>query len=1081
MPKELKAETMNWKDVRNVLKNSKPQTRSIDVSPEEKVLRDYYGEQTFRDLRKLSVAARETRERLGNVVLLPGIMGSHLSVKDEDGDEDAIWFSFWRIVKGDLKRLKLKKDGKTNEDGETVTATGLIGWYYARALEAFQAEPFPYDWRLDIGETAKELDKFLDKKLSDGTFSRTKPIHFVAHSMGGLVVREFIQQFPKTWEKVKGRLVMLGTPNSGSFAAVQTLMGKNETAAKLAKIDLRHNSADIFRIINTFFGMYQLCPSKLINPEVYEKTVWQSLTDVWFDDYLLRIPQFYQGLFDARTTTADANRMTYIAGVGYETASGMKFNNGIYDFPVTLDGDGTVPHSLGLLEGVTTYYVEEAHADLPNNRLVLEAVKDILTSENGTTAHLTTIKPNIMQPRAVRSVDNGDLDQAAIIAGIVGEKDVTTIAEFSETRKIEPAIVHEAERKILRSILGGNLEHADEPVSYFTDDEKSAPKIARRKINVEVVEGNVVGVNAPIIAVGQYKNIPPSGAIGEIDTALDYNLTLAYMNGVIGTELGQLFLVPLNGKRLHRDVKSLIVGGMGEHNRFNRESLRYLMMNITLAALTMDYNRFATVLIGTGYKTISVDRAVRSILAGVSDALDRKPNGSAGKSQALTLVLVEKDSVRRKMVERALDETILSQKNESEQAIAGLEVAFVEKPKTVVSEAIAKRAKAREKSSNNDSVREYARRRKDDEKDLTRITIEREAGLFKLSALTSNAAIPMREIPVQDFIIDSAVEKMRGARSFREQDKYGRLLHTMLIPEEFQSLIDSNRSLVLLLNRNAAAIPWEMVSYGSARGTLNFGINLNVTRQFTSLSATMPGVPPPLNNTFKALLIADPAREPELRLGGARIEGEQIRNQFIQLKDELAGKIDFQFETRIGYEQCDIVEILSLIADREFDLVHFAGHGIFNNQDHSKSGWVFGRDAQTGELKILTAREIFRLRQVPRLVFANACFSSQLGTTDMTKNLPTGATNKILAGFAEAFFQMGIENYIGTGWQVDDIYATSFAKTFYNEALGKGKTLGESLSEARTLISAQSPVPVRVNSTWGAYQHYGDSNTPLIR
>src|SRR5687767_2999084 len=105
---------MDWDKVRDVLK--KPATRGDEISPQEKSLREYFGEERFRELRELADPKRsaETREELGNVVLLPGIMGSHLAAVDQSGDEDHIWVSLWRLVKGDMKRLKLSSDGKTN-------------------------------------------------------------------------------------------------------------------------------------------------------------------------------------------------------------------------------------------------------------------------------------------------------------------------------------------------------------------------------------------------------------------------------------------------------------------------------------------------------------------------------------------------------------------------------------------------------------------------------------------------------------------------------------------------------------------------------------------------------------------------------------------------------------------------------------------------------------------------------------------------------------------------------------------------------------------------------------------------------
>ena len=41
-------------------------------------------------------------------------------------------------------------------------------------------------------------------------------------------------------------------------------------------------------------------------------------------------------------------------------------------------GDGTVPHNLGLLPGVKTFYVDEEHSKLPTNQRVLNALTELL-------------------------------------------------------------------------------------------------------------------------------------------------------------------------------------------------------------------------------------------------------------------------------------------------------------------------------------------------------------------------------------------------------------------------------------------------------------------------------------------------------------------------------------------------------------------------------------------------------------------------------------------------------------------------------------------------------------------------------
>ena len=80
--------------------------------------------------------------------------------------------------------------------------------------------------------------------------------------------------------------------------------------------------------------------------------------------------------------------------------------------------------------------------------------------------------------------------------------------------------------------------------------------------------------------------------------------------------------------------------------------------------------------------------------------------------------------------------------------------------------------------------------------------------------------------------------------------------------------------------------------------------------------------------------------------------------------------------------------------------------------------------------------------------------------------------NRQLAGLAEAFFERGIQNYIGAGWPVEDIPAVKFARVFYEKTL-EGEMLGDALSEARRAIMSYG-------STWGAYHHYGQVNARLV-
>jgi hypothetical protein len=223
----------------------------------------------------------------------------------------------------------------------------------------------------------------------------------------------------------------------------------------------------------------------------------------------------------------------------------------------------------------------------------------------------------------------------------------------------------------------------------------------------------------------------------------------------------------------------------------------------------------------------------------------------------------------------------------------------------------------------------------------------------------------------------------------------------------------------------------------------------------------------------------------------ARAEGEAVVEVLKQAQREWGETFTFEVTARLGpyaerealrrrldelrgdgavvrsAEGCDPFELLMLLVDQEYDVVHDCGHGVF--EDGGRMGWVFDKDC------VLTAREIFRVRQVPRLVFANACLSAVTRDDHDTQQ-------RQQVSLAQAFFARGIQNYIGTGWEVDDEPARLLAAQFYRRALGRPvatappDTLGESLAEARRALLNQG----LASSTWGAYQHYGRASDKLL-
>ncbi len=86
-----------------------------------------------------------------------------------------------------------------------------------RLLKAgFRVYQFSYrSVACDLNHNARQLNHFLERVEGER-------VHYVAHSLGGLVVRRMLHDFP---EQRPGRIVTLGTPHTGSYVADR--LGRN--------------------------------------------------------------------------------------------------------------------------------------------------------------------------------------------------------------------------------------------------------------------------------------------------------------------------------------------------------------------------------------------------------------------------------------------------------------------------------------------------------------------------------------------------------------------------------------------------------------------------------------------------------------------------------------------------------------------------------------------------------------------------------------------------------------------------------------------------------------------------------------
>lgn len=130
-----------------------------------------------------------------------------------------------------LEAIAEKEQWKTHVGDVVILVHGIgrSSKCFSKLVDRLQGEgytvvPFEYpSTQATIPANARFLNSVVD------SLEKPDSIRFVCHSMGGLVLRSLVQQFPAQEARIK-RAVMLGTPNQGAKLAD---MLKNNPAFKL--------------------------------------------------------------------------------------------------------------------------------------------------------------------------------------------------------------------------------------------------------------------------------------------------------------------------------------------------------------------------------------------------------------------------------------------------------------------------------------------------------------------------------------------------------------------------------------------------------------------------------------------------------------------------------------------------------------------------------------------------------------------------------------------------------------------------------------------------------------------------------
>ena len=141
--------------------------------------------------------------------------------------------------------------------------------------------------------------------------------------------------------------------------------------------------------------------------------------------------------------------------------------------------------------------------------------------------------------------------------------------------------------------------------------------------------------------------------------------------------------------------------------------------------------------------------------------------------------------------------------------------------------------------------------------------------------------------------------------------------------------------------------------------------------------------------------------------------------------------------------------------------MHFAGHGVYDDEDPARSGLVFASG-------VLSSPGLLQSLAGTPIIFSNACHSGVLDAPGGagTDARPDARGQSAWTGLAASFLLNGAANYLGSLWPIYDDSSQALAGEFY-ELLCAGIPVGEALRRARLAIHAAG------DPTWAAFVLFG--------
>ena len=983
------------------------------------------------------------------VLVLPGILGSNLK-QGQPPDDDRIWLGP-RLL-GGFDRLAYQPGG-----ADQVADDGPIGLVYDKLLAfldtTHEVIPFGYDWRRPLEEEALRLAERLRQAL-DARQASGQPVQVLAHSMGGLLARTVQLVAPDVWDRLMAhadaRLLMLGTPNGGSWAPMQVLSGDDTFGNALAAIGSPFANRQARRLLARMPGFLQLQAGLLDKTlAIDQESTWRQLAEddyrreqerSWWQRYagdvatavyewgvppqaVLDQARSLRRRLDAQLGSAlkaSAGKLRLVVGQAPSTPDGFEIGGeGFVYLDAQHSGDGRVPLASALLPGVDTWQLDSEHGSLPSHMEAFEAFADLLLRGN------TTRLPRLLAMAATR-------DAAAAVVHL-----------RSRPARRPPTAQPAGD---VGQVMGS---HAPAPRGHAADGTaRSAPRL-----QIQVLNGNLTFVQQPLM-VGHYRSLELSGTEYVVDGHLGGAMNTALAAGLYPDAPGtqRIFFNTRqdedNPWQLPRP-QAVVVVGLGEEGRLDGSQLADSVCQGVKAWAQRaseeaqggdlgDGIELAATLIGSGGLGITAGGSARAVARGVWLANQRLAGTRWPTVRKLTLV--------EWYLDRAGD------------AWRGLRVLAQASPLAydVAPTITSGTGPLRRQPESGYRGADY---------DLIN-TSTTSNGTICFALDTRRARTEVRAQRTQPDLVGKLVKL--AATSSSSDPHLGSTLFQLLVPLELGPFLSGNDRVVLQLDAGTAAIPWELLdtrgSDGSqAHDTLPWAIRTKLLRKLAV--ADFRERPRDANADDAVLVIGEP-----LTTGTGYPPLPGARSEAAAVVQQLTGAGGIGAERVIALlDAAPFDAVIMALMARPYRIVHVAGHGAPVQMSADGKTVLSRGGVVLSDNVFLGPDEIENLPEVPELVFINCC---HLGDVSGNGALKIAEPVAFAAGVAESLIKIGVRCVVAAGWAVEDRPAELFAQAFYRTLLA-GQPFVEAVAQAR-IAARQGAAPN--SKTWAAYQCYGDPN-----